>query len=465
MSDAWRSIRLGDACLKVGSGATPRGGKESYLKEGPVTLIRSQNVLNDRFSRAGLAYISDEQASLLNNVTVEPYDVLLNITGDSVARCTQVDAEILPARVNQHVAIVRPDPQKLHARFLKYFLVAPQTQQHLLQLASAGATRPALTKAMIEGLPVLAPVTVAEQRAIASVLGALDDKIELNRKICATLEAIAHALYKAWFVDFDPVRAKAEGRDTGLTPELAALFPDRFEGSVMGEIPKGWAMHSLEEAVEVNPANSLAGISETPYLDMANVPTSGYSVGQIISRPVSSGSRFRNGDTLFARITPCLENGKTAFVDFLDEGQVGCGSTEFIVLRPRVPLPAEYGYLLARSEAFRSFAIAKMTGTSGRQRVPVDAIASFFTALPPSVIVEAFAAVIQPSFKRISAAHRESRMLANLRDALLPKLISGEIRVDDIEECADEENSARHPNGLHQYPTAQLDERSARTET
>jgi type I restriction enzyme S subunit len=166
---------------------------------------------------------------------------------------------------------------------------------------------------------------------------------------------------------------------------------------------------------------------------MANMPTHGHSPGDVVDREVGSGMRFINGDTLVARITPCLENGKTAFVDFLQGGQVGWGSTEYIVLRPKSPLPEEYAYCLARSAEFREFAIQSMTGTSGRQRVPAESLAHFRVAVPPRPVAEAFGRAVKPRFARASAAVRESRTLAALRDALLPKLISGEIRVKDAE--------------------------------
>ncbi len=272
-----------------------------------------------------------------------------------------------------------------------------------------------------------------ERRALGKLLGALDDKIELSRRMSATLEATAWALFKSWFVDFDPVRAKAEGRDSGLPPKIAALFPNSFDDCTLGEIPTGWKAKPVSEVVAVNPPATLAGVDMAPYLDMANVPTQGFAVHRVVDRRVSSGSRFKNGDTLLARITPCLENGKTAFVDFLSDGQIGWGSTEFIVLRPQRPLPPEYGYLLARSDGFRNFVIAKMTGSSGRQRVPIDALASYFVASPSQQIAKAFGDVVTPFFKRISAANVESRTLSALRDALLPKLISGELRVSDAE--------------------------------
>jgi type I restriction enzyme S subunit len=166
---------------------------------------------------------------------------------------------------------------------------------------------------------------------------------------------------------------------------------------------------------------------------MANMPTHGHAPDEVIERPFGSGMRFINGDTLVARITPCLENGKTAFVDFLQDGQVGWGSTEYIVLRPKPPLPEAFAYCLARSDGFREFAIQSMTGTSGRQRVQADSLAHFQMPRVPQPTAEAFGRAIRPLFVRSSAAVRESRTLAALRDALLPKLISGELRVKDAE--------------------------------
>ena len=223
--DGWVSLRLGDVCTKIGSGATPRGGKEVYLKDGPFSLIRSQNVHNNRFSHDGLAFITEQQAAELNNVEVFPDDVLLNITGDSVARACQVAPDVLPARVNQHVTIIRPDTSKLSPRFLRYFLVCPETQNMLLSWAGSGGTRNALTKGLIESLDVYAPASVEEQRAIAHILGTLDDKIELNRRMNETLEAIARALFKSWFVDFDPVRAKAALRNHAAQQAPGSITP------------------------------------------------------------------------------------------------------------------------------------------------------------------------------------------------------------------------------------------------
>jgi type I restriction enzyme S subunit len=279
----------------------------------------------------------------------------------------------------------------------------------------------------IRQLPVALP-PLPEQRAIAHILGTLDDKIELNRQMNETLEAMARALFKSWFIDFDPVRAKAEGCDPGLPKPLANLFPDSFEDSELGEIPKGWRLAPLPEVIDVNPTRELRKGVEAPYLDMANMPTQGHSPDNVVDRAFGSGMRFVNGDTLVARITPCLENGKTAFVDFLEAGEVGWGSTEYIVLRPKPPLADEFAYCFARSTEFREFAIQSMTGSSGRQRVPADSLSHFRVVATPKSLAESFGQLIKPLFARSSVAAKESRTLAALRNTLLPKLISGELR-------------------------------------
>ncbi|MCZ2343905.1 MAG: restriction endonuclease subunit S [Bacteroidales bacterium] len=432
----WTTYRLGDVCSKIGSGATPRGGSGVYLEQGEYALIRSQNIYNEGFHHDGLAYLTQKHADELSNVEVQSGDVLLNITGDSVARSCQVDTDILPARVNQHVAIIRPDPKKLAPRFLRYYLVSPAMQSHMLSLAGAGATRNALTKGMIEAFELVGPSDLGEQQAIACILGALDDKIELNRRRNRTLEAMARAIFQSWFVDFDPVRAKAEGRKpAGLSKELAALFPKEFEESDLGDIPKGWRERPLPEVFDVNPTRSLSKGTLAPYLDMANMPTQGPSPDTWVTREMGSGTKFINGDTLVARITPCLENGKTALVDFLPDGQVGWGSTEYIVLRPKGTIPPAFAYLLARGESFRTFAIQQMTGSSGRQRVPADSLSKYEIVAPEveSPIFQRFERIVSPMFAQITASVTQSRTLAALRDALLPKLISGELRVPDAE--------------------------------
>ena len=279
----------------------------------------------------------------------------------------------------------------------------------------------------------------------------------------ATLEATARALFQSWFIDFDPVRRNmdrnqpstrpsghpspngrgagddkpslplplGEGWGEGSVEEIDRLFPDSFEESEAGHIPRGWTAQRLPDAIEVNPRRTLKSGTIAPYLDMKNLPTQGHSAEEVIDREFTSGTKFQNGDTLLARITPCLENGKTGYVDFLREGQVGWGSTEYIVFAPKPPLPPQFGYLLARSDALRSHAIQNMTGTSGRQRVPSECFNSFWLAVPPPTIAERFDELTEPIMAKIKSNAYQSHTLATLCDTLLPKLLSGELCVAD----------------------------------
>jgi type I restriction enzyme S subunit len=228
----WPVVHLDEITTKIGSGATPTGGEDSYLPERTqFALVRSQNVFDRHFESTGLAFISDEQASRLQGVVLQPGDLLLNITGDGImfSRACAVPVDVLPACVNQHVAIVRVNRAVADPGYVLSYLTHPAVKSYI-ESFNAGGSRRAITKGHIESFEIALP-PLAEQRAIAHILGTLDDKIELNRRMNETLEAMARALFKSWFVDFDPVRAKAEGRTPSLLQPFADLFPNSFEDS------------------------------------------------------------------------------------------------------------------------------------------------------------------------------------------------------------------------------------------
>ena len=200
--------------------------------------------------------------------------------------------------------------------YVTMYFRSPEGQHKLLANASqVGVPSIAQPVSYLRTIEIPLP-PLPEQRAIAHVLGTLDDKIELNRRMNETLESMARALFKSWFVDFEPVRAKMEGRWRrgeslpGLPAEHYDLFPDRFVDSELGEIPEGWEVKALGEVVQLNPQEPMKRDTLAPYLDMAALPTSGSSPDQTVLREFKSGTRFRNADTLLARITPCLENGR-----------------------------------------------------------------------------------------------------------------------------------------------------------
>ena len=189
-----------------------------------------------------------------------------------------------------------------------------------------------------------------------------------------------------------------------------------------------WPIGRVEDLVAFNPPHRLRRGQTARYLGMKALPTEGSVAWSGEWRPFASGSRFMQWDTLFARITPSLENGKTALVDFLDEGEIAAGSTEFIVLRPREGVPAGLPYCLARSAPFRAHAAANMTGSSGRRRVPAADLAAYPLPVPRPEALAALGRALDPIFERIRIHAKELRGLDELLESLLPRLLSGELR-------------------------------------
>jgi type I restriction enzyme S subunit len=437
MANEMKSTLLRDLLVTTKDGdwgkENPEGG---YV---PYHIIRGTDFPDVRvgdLSSVPLRYLPEHT---VKRRTLEPNDILIETAGGTrdrpTGRTLLITEKVLsrfrgPVTCASFARFLRIDRKQADPSFVFWYLQhlydKGEMSQH--QVQHTGVARFQYTRfAETQKVP-LPPL--AEQRAIAAVLGALDDKIELNRRMNATLEAMARALFQSWFVDFDPVRAKLDRRQpTGLDESTAALFPDSFQDSELGHVPKGWNAKPLPEAIEVNPRCTLKAGTVAPYLDMKNLPTQGHSAEKVVERVFSSGTRFENGDTLLARITPCLENGKTGYVDFLKAGQVGWGSTEYIVFRPKPPLPPQFGYFLARSDSLRTHAIQNMTGTSGRQRVPSECFNSFLIAVPPPQVAHRFDELTLPLMERIKSNSDESRTLSTQRDTLLPKLLSGELRV------------------------------------
>ena len=401
---------------------THKFGKEQLI------FLNTSDILHGKFLHRTYSAVRDWPGQAKKSIRKD--DILFSEIRPANGRWAYVDQEADDFVVSTKLMVIRAKQDRIFPKFLYQFLTSSEITKWLQHLAeSRSGTFPQITFDQVATLELPLP-PLAEQKAIAAVLGSLDDKIELNRRMNATLEAMARALFQSWFVDFDPVRAKLDGRQpVGLDPAISALFPAAFQESDLGPIPRGWTAQRLPGAVEVNPRRMLKAGTVAPYLDMKNLPTQGHSAEEVVDREFSSGTKFQNGDTLLARITPCLENGKTGYVDFLEDGQVGWGSTEYIVLAPKPPLPPQFGYLLARSEALRAHAIQNMTGTSGRQRVPSECFNTFWLAVPPSEVARRFDELTAPLMAKIKANSTESRTLAALRDTLLPKLLSGDCQI------------------------------------
>jgi len=324
--------------------------------------------------------------------------------------------------VNNHAHIVRGNSEA-ETRFLMYALSAADISGYL-----TGSTMPKLTQGNMNRIQLLMP-PLPEQQAIASILGTLDDKIELNRKMNRTLEAMAQAIFKSWFVEFDPVRAKAEGRNPGLPKEIADLFPCAFKNSELGEIPKGWEMGTLGEVAE----HSCRGVQpdqiepDTPHIALEHMPRrcialSDWGTAEGLE---SNKFRFKTGEILFGKLRPYFHKVGVAPVD-------GVCSTDIVVVAPRSS--HWFGFVLAHisSVPFVEYTNASSTGTK-MPRTSWSDMARYQVVIPPKPLAEAFANQIRPIIDRIISSIHESRTLAALRDTLLPMLISGELRVKDAE--------------------------------
>ena len=293
-------------------------------------------------------------------------------------------------------------------RFVSYLL---GTLNFGLQNA-AGAV-PGVNRNHLHAIEVRVPPLPA-QRRIAGILSAYDDLIENTQRRIKILEAMARALYREWFVHF-----RFPGHES--VPRVP---------SPLGEIPQGWEVKRMPDCIHINPRVAVPRDGEKPFVPMGCLSNDSMLIADVESRAGNSGAKFQNGDTLFARITPCLENGKTGYVQFLPEAQsVGFGSTEFIVLRSRTLTP-EFVYLLARSDEFRGVAIKSMSGATGRQRVQEKCFEDFQIVHPPHDLLEIFSTIVAPRFSLIYKLHLQIQNLRRTRDLLLPRLLSGQINVE-----------------------------------
>lgn len=323
--------------------------------------------------------------------------------GKMIGSVARVPPSVPTGRLTQDtVKLVFQSSDPVAQTYLYWVLRTPQYREYCAGHAMGSAVV-ALSRRDFLAYPV--PPLTTQRRMAITLLDAIEGKIELNRQMNETLEHLVGAFFES---EFGSCRTYAGDGNQG-----ANCVP-------------------LLEFIEVNPSRAGVKGMAAPYLDMANVPTRGARALEIQVRPGGGGARFVNGDTLVARITPCLENGKTCFVDFLNDGVVGWGSTEFIVLRPKPPVPPPFAYFLARTAAFRSHLIANMTGTSGRQRVPADCLSALRCRVPKESSLKRFDTLASAHLAKIKSNDVESQMLGQIRDALLPNLLSGEVRGGQI---------------------------------
>jgi type I restriction enzyme S subunit len=421
----WRDCKIGDL-LEIKHGFAFLG--EHFCSAGTHVVLTPGNFLEE----GGFKEKTDK-AKWYNGPI--PDDYVLN-EGDLIVAMTEQAEGLLGSSAliprsgvylhNQRLGLVQIRDRKQADQHFIYYLFNSKPVRQQIRGSASGTKIRHTAPSRIADVNVRVPPLPVQQR-IAGILLAYDDLIENCQRRIRILEEMARSLYREWFVNFRfPGHEKSSspaGRGGGEgRPKLVT--------SPLGDIPQGWEVKHVPECVHVNPRVIVPREGEKPFVPMGCLSNDSMLITDIESREGNSGAKFQNGDTLFARITPCLENGKTGFVQFLPDAQaVGFGSTEFIVLRSRTLTP-EFVYLLARSDEFRGIAIKSMSGATGRQRVQERCFDDFQIAQPPRTLLDRFSAIVAPSFRLIYRLHLQIQNLRRTRDLLLPRLLSGQVQLE-----------------------------------
>lgn len=397
--EEWKEYKVAEVIEEISMGPFGSNIKVDNFIDFGVPVLNGSNLQGFKLNEESFNFVSQEKADSLGKANAHRGDVVITHRGtlgqivyipdDSKYKQYVISQSQFRLKLNQN--LIRPD-------FFVYFFHTRLGQHRILMNASQVGV-PALARPTSTFKEVLVPVPKIEvQNKIMEILHSLDDKIEVNRRINENLEQQAQALFNEVLMD-------------------TKLPRNRF----------------LKDYAFVNPTRSIKKGEIARYIDMSSLPTKGSFPSDWVDKPYNGGMKFQNGDTLMARITPCLENGKTAYINFLNKDEIAFGSTEYIVMAPHDGIPSEMFYFLARNEDFVSYAVAHMNGSSGRQRVSASDIENYIMPDIPPHQIEQFGMKAKAIMEKIKTNSLESRRLAELRDTLLPKLMSGELKVNEVE--------------------------------
>ncbi|ELK47880.1 restriction endonuclease subunit S [Halobacillus sp. BAB-2008] len=417
--DKWFEYALGDVCT-VTDCLHKTAPSVEYAT--PYRMLRTANIRNGKIDAHNTKSVTKE--------TYEKWSVrgYLDI-GDVVLTREAPMGEVGLIRTNdykfflgQRMLQLKANKEVITPEFLYYSLQGRDLQHQINMNEGTGSVVSNIRIPLLKKMKVKVP-PMEIQNKITNILSSLDEKEEMNKQIIDNLEEIAQSLFKHWFIDFE------FPNEDGV--------PYRFSGremveSELGLIPEGWEVGAASNLFEFSPKTSLKKGGNAPYVEMKNLKSSAMINDWTNKEFKGSGSKFLNGDTLLARITPCLENGKIGYVNFLKPNQVGWGSTEFITIRSKSHVSPVFTYYFASQPHFKSYAIMNMNGSSGRQRVKAETLAQYQMALPPSYLINNYTDLVEPIMDKMRIIRDENNNLKAMRDILLPKLISGEIDLCEV---------------------------------
>ncbi len=400
----WEKVRLEDCCYSISDGdhQPPPKAQQGI----PFVTISNINSMNQLDFSDTMFVPKEYYQSLDEKRKVRKGDVLYSVVGSF--GIPVLIKEERPFVFQRHIAILRPKEDIVDSGFLFYTMLSRDFYAKADAVA-IGAAQRTVSLGSLRNIKIDVP-SLESQKHIADILSAYDDLIENNQKQIKLLEEAAQRLYKEWFVDL--------------------RFPGHENTKIVDGVPEGWNWCKLEDAIQFDPKVTLTKERMKQFVPMSALSTSSMVLdeSQFTETTTNSGSKFQNGDTLLARITPCLENGKTAYVSGLESDEGTVGSTEYIVMRAKT-INSYMVYLLARTDDFRQSAINSMSGSDGRQRVKSDKLKMLDYLQPTSELVEKFENVEEPIFEKIYRLSKQMQQARQARDLLLPKLMSGEVEV------------------------------------
>ncbi len=401
------SVRSGERYSFVGGPFGSELTTRDYVAEG-VPVIRGNNLAGQSmFTDNDFVFVSEQKAASLNSNMAYPGDLVFTQRG-TLGQVGFIPKEARFSRyvVSQSQMKLTLDEEKAVPLFIYYYFRLPSTIRNILNRVSSSGV-PHINLSTLKAFEVpLPPLPI--QQSIVDVAEAYETLIENNSRRIALLENVTRLLFREWFVLF--------------------RFPGHEHVNISNGVPDGWKRSPFSEIIDVNPTTLIDRSKAIVYVPMAALLPGRMSVNSelIEVRSVSTSVHFRNGDTLLARITPCLENGKTGYVDILPEDEAACGSTEFIVLRGK-RVSSYFVYCLARTERLRGIAIKSMIGSSGRQRVQESCFTEFIVPLAPKPLLDSFDEFAAPAFQQIQRLSGANDRLRKARNLLLPRLMSGEL--------------------------------------
>jgi len=429
MGSEWKAISAAEFCASVRDGThdSPKQVAEGHY------LITSRHITGNSVELENAYKISVEDFKAINKRSkVDRWDVLITMIGTVGEPCLVKNE---PGFAIKNIGLFKSKGE-LEGKWLYYYLLSPAAQ-HLIRTYSRGSTQQYIPLGALREFPVMVPSDRREMEAIAQILGSLDDKIELNRKMNETLEAMAQAIFKSWFVDFDPVRAKAEGRNPGLPKEIAELFPDSFEDSELGQIPKGWEIKTIGEAVQCvggstpstkNPEFWNGGTN--PFVTPKDMSSLSSPVLLETTRHISdagvekiSSGRLPTGTVLLSSRAPIGYLAITEVPVSINQGIIA------MICDKELP---NY-YVLYWTEANMDTIKSNAGGTTFAE-ISKSNFRPIQVIVPHKYVLEAYVQQVEPLYQQLVLNLQESNSIASLRDILLPQLISGELRVPNAEE-------------------------------